>query len=270
MSNPHQPRSHPYSCPVTGRVAAAPRTCLIPEDVVMASPTFIPAATPAAPVLSPIRAVVRSASGPSNLPAGLGNPVTARPIFSVDTPAWSFRVNRPDPFSPSSPVNPFLADCGTPGTPPVRPRPSVGGSRVLSNLTWDLMANRVLIDQRESPPPAPCPRNISMPPSFESSPLAARWSSPSTASAAAGSTTGTPAPARVATPPVQGACNPNDYHLLQRDQIFLLLAPAPPLAPHDRYRFGSRADVPESMSLACDFVAYCHDFPTFDQAQINC
>ncbi|KAI9630291.1 hypothetical protein KEM48_014015 [Puccinia striiformis f. sp. tritici PST-130] len=304
MSNPHQPRSHPYSRPVrfarsipyppppyqpvashryglrprlplvNGRVSAAPRSRSIPEDVVMASPTLIPAASPAVPVLSPIRAVV--SSGPSNLRAGLGNPftpqtpVTARPIFSVDTPAWSFRVNRPNPYSPSSPVNPFLANRGTPGTPPVRPCPLVGGSRVLSNLTRDLTANRVVIDRRESPPPAPCPRNLSSPPSFESSPLAARWSSPRTASAAAGSTTRTPAPARVATPPVQGAYNPDDYHLLQRDQIFLLLAPAPPLAPFNRYRFGSRAGVPESMLLACDFGAYCHDFPTFDQAQIDC
>ncbi|KAI9624481.1 hypothetical protein KEM48_008806 [Puccinia striiformis f. sp. tritici PST-130] len=176
-------------------------------------------------------------------PVNPRTPVTARPIFSVDTPAWSFRVNRPNPFSPSLPVNPFLADRGTPGTPPVRPCPSVGGSRVLSNLTRDLTANRVVIDRRESPPPAPRPRNLSSPPSFESSPLAARWSSPSTASAAAGSTTGTPAPARVATPPVQGAYNPDNYHLLQRDQIFLLLAPAPPLAPFNRYRFGSRAGV---------------------------
>ncbi|KAH9457336.1 hypothetical protein Pst134EA_021219 [Puccinia striiformis f. sp. tritici] len=224
MSNPHQrPRPCPYSRPVrfaavqpyppppyqpvaSHRYGLRPH---LPLDVVMASPTFIPAASPAAPVLSPIRAA----------------------------------VNRPNPFSPSLPVNPFLADRGTPGTPPVRPCPSVGGSRVLSNLTRDLTANRVVIDRRESPPPAPRPRNLSSPPSFESSPLAARWSSPSTASAAAGSTTGTPAPARVATPPVQGAYNPDNYHLLQRDQIFLLLAPAPPLAPFNRYRFGSRAGV---------------------------
>ncbi|KAI9614205.1 hypothetical protein H4Q26_009346 [Puccinia striiformis f. sp. tritici PST-130] len=281
---PYQPvASHRYGLrprlPLTnGRIAVTPRTRTIPEDVVMASPTFIPAASPAAPVLSPVRAAFRSSSGmagPSNLRAGLGNPftprtpVTARPIFSVATPAWSFRVNRPDPFSPSSPANPFAANPTTPGSPIVRPRPSVGGSRVLSNLTWDLMANRVVIDRRESPPPAPRPRNLSSPPPFESSPLAARWSSPSTDSATAGSTTGTPAPARVATPPVQGAYDPDDYHLLQRDQICLLLAPAPPPAPYDRYRFGSRADAPESMSLACDFVAYCHDFPTFDQAQID-
>ncbi|KAI7956397.1 hypothetical protein MJO29_007796 [Puccinia striiformis f. sp. tritici] len=258
MSNPHQrPRPYPYSRPTNGRIAVAPCTRTIPEDVVMASPTFIPAVSPAAPVLSPIRAAVRSLFGPSNLRAGLGNPFTPRspvtgpPILSVDTPVWSFRVNRPNPYSASSPANPFAANPTTPGSPIVHPRPSVGGSRVLSNLTRDLMANRVVIDRRESPPPAPRPRNLSSPPPFESSPLAARWSSPSTDSATAGSPTGTPAPARVATPPFQGAYAPDDYHLLQRDQICLLLAPAPPPAPYDRYRFGSRADAPESMSLAC-------------------
>ncbi|KAI7965449.1 hypothetical protein MJO29_003547 [Puccinia striiformis f. sp. tritici] len=234
MLNPHQrPRPCPYSRPVrfaalqpyppppyqpvashryglrprlpltNGRIAVAPRTRTIPEDVVMASPTFIPAASPAAPVLSPIRAAFRSSSGmagPSNLRAGLGNPftprtpVTARPIFSVDTPAWSFRVSRPNPYSPSSPVNPFLADRGTPGTPPVRVRPSVGGSQALSNLTRDLTVNRVVVDRGATPPPAPRPRNASTPPSFESSPVAARWSSPSGASAVAGSSSGTPAP----------------------------------------------------------------------------
>ncbi|KAI9611958.1 hypothetical protein H4Q26_008048 [Puccinia striiformis f. sp. tritici PST-130] len=57
-------------------IAVAPRTRLIPEDVVMALPTFIPAVLPAALVLSPIRAAVRSLSGlsdPSNLWTGLGN-----------------------------------------------------------------------------------------------------------------------------------------------------------------------------------------------------
>ncbi|KAH9469133.1 hypothetical protein Pst134EA_009662 [Puccinia striiformis f. sp. tritici] len=111
---------------------------------------------------------------------------------------------------------------------------------------------------------------MSLPPSFESSPPGSRWSSPSAAFAITGSSSETPTPNCVDTPPVQGAYNPNDYHLLQQDQIFLLLAPAPPLAPFNRYRFGSQAGVPDSMLLACDFVAYCHDFPTFDQAQIDC
>ncbi|KNE92752.1 hypothetical protein PSTG_13883 [Puccinia striiformis f. sp. tritici PST-78] len=108
-----------------------------------------------------------------------------------------------------------------------------------------------------------------MPPSFESSPMAARWSSPSTASASAGSSSADQAPVCVAMPPIQGAYNPDNYHLLQRDQIFLLLAPAPLLAPFDCYQFRSQANVPGSMLYACDFVAYCHKFLTFDQAQID-
>ncbi|KAI7946867.1 hypothetical protein MJO29_011394 [Puccinia striiformis f. sp. tritici] len=239
MSNPHQrPRPCPYSRPV--RFAAVQPYPPPPYQPVASHRYGLRPHLPLIFVWNgwPVQSLSRVRE-----PVNPRTPVTARPIFSVDTPAWSFRVNRPNPFSPSLPVNPFLADRGTPGTPPVRPCPSVGGSRVLSNLTRDLTANRVVIDRRESPPPAPRPRNLSSPPSFESSPLAARWSSPSTASAAAGSTTGTPAPARVATPPVQGAYNPDNYHLLQRDQIFLLLAPAPPLAPFNRYRFGSRAGV---------------------------
>ncbi|KNE98114.1 hypothetical protein PSTG_08576 [Puccinia striiformis f. sp. tritici PST-78] len=185
-------------------------------------------------------------------------------VQSVDTPEWSFRVNRPDPFSPSSPINPFVVDHGTPETPPVRVRPSVGGSQAT-----DLTVNRVVVDRGATPPPAPRPRNASTPPSFESLPVAARWSSPSGASAVAGSSSGTPAPTRVTTPPVQGAYDPDDYHLLQRDQICLLLAPAPPLAPYDRYRFGPQASASRLLTYACGFVAYCHDFPTVDQAQLD-
>ncbi|POW03355.1 hypothetical protein PSTT_11165 [Puccinia striiformis] len=204
-----------------------------------------------------------SVAGSFGLRAGLGNPFTPRtpvrppPVQSVDTPEWSFRVNRPDPFSPSSPINPFVVDRGTPETPPVRVRPSVGGSQAL------------IVDRGATPPPAPRPRNASTPPSFESSPVAARWSSPSGASAVAGSSSGTPAPTRVTTPPVQGAYDPDDYHLLQRDQICLLLAPAPPLAPYDRYRFGPQASASRLLTYACGFVAYCHDFPTVDQAQLD-
>ncbi|KAH9440904.1 hypothetical protein Pst134EB_029558 [Puccinia striiformis f. sp. tritici] len=267
MSNLHQqPRPCPYSRPVrftvvnpyppppyrpvashryglrprlplpNGRVVAGSRLRPIPEQPVMPSPIAIPPVLPVAPILSPVRAAIRpsfSVAGSFGLRAGLGNPFTPRtpvrppPVQSVDTPEWSFRVNRPDPFSPSSPINPFVVDRGTPETPPVRVRPSVGGSQALSNLT------RVLVDRGATPPPAPRPRNASTPPSFESSPVAARWSSPSGASAVAGSSSGTPAPTRVTTPPVQGAYDPDDYHLLQRDQICLLLAPAPPLAPYD-------------------------------------
>ncbi|KAI9621012.1 hypothetical protein KEM48_007946 [Puccinia striiformis f. sp. tritici PST-130] len=245
---PYRPvASHQYGLRPTDRwIAVAPRTRLIPEDVVMALPTFIPAVLPAALVLSPIRAAVRSLSGlsdPSNLWTG---------------------VNRPGPASSSSPANPFFVNPTTPGSLIVHPCPLVGGSRFL-NLT----ANWVVIDRQELPPPAPCPCNMSLPPSFESSPPGSRWSSPSAAFAITGSSSETPTPNCVDTPPVQGAYNPNDYHLLQQDQIFLLLAPAPPLAPFNRYRFGSQAGVPDSMLLACDFVAYCHDFPTFDQAQID-
>ncbi|KAH9458455.1 hypothetical protein Pst134EB_010758 [Puccinia striiformis f. sp. tritici] len=82
-------------------IAVAPRTRLIPEDVVMALPTFIPAVLPAALVLSPIRA----ASKP------------------------------PGPASSSSPANPFFVNPTTPGSLIVHPCPLVGGSRFLSNLT---------------------------------------------------------------------------------------------------------------------------------------
>ncbi|KAI9624693.1 hypothetical protein H4Q26_016759 [Puccinia striiformis f. sp. tritici PST-130] len=226
-----------------GRVVAGSRLRPIPEQPVMPSPIAIPPVLPVAPILSPVRAAIRpsfSVAGSFGLRAGLGNPFTPRtpvrppPVQSVDTPEWSFRVNRPDPFSPSSPINPFVVDRGTPETPPVRVRPSVGGSQALSNLT------RVLVDRGATPPPAPRPRNASTPPSFESSPVAARWSSPSGASAVAGSSSGTPAPTRVTTPPVQGAYDPDDYH------------------------FASRL-----LTYACGFVAYCHDFPTVDQAQLD-
>ncbi|KAI9630944.1 hypothetical protein KEM48_013466 [Puccinia striiformis f. sp. tritici PST-130] len=259
MSNLHQqPRPCPYSRPVrftvvnpyppppyrpvashryglrprlplpNGRVVAGSRLRPIPEQPVMPSPIAIPPVLPVAPILSPVRAAIRpsfSVAGSFGLRAGLGNPFTPRtpvrppPVQSVDTPEWSFWVNRPDPFSPSSPINPFVVDRGTPETPPVRVRPSVGAVK--------------LVDRGATPPPAPRPCNASTPPSFESSPVAARWSSPSGASAVAGSSSGTPAPTRVTTPPVQGAYDPDDYHLLQRDQICLLLAPAPPLAPYD-------------------------------------
>ncbi|KAH9444185.1 hypothetical protein Pst134EB_026564 [Puccinia striiformis f. sp. tritici] len=277
MSNLHQqPRPCPYSRPVrftvvnpyppppyrpvvshryglrprlplpNGRVVAGSRLRPIPEQPVMPSPIAIPPVLPVAPILSPVQAAIRpsfSVAGSFGLRAGLGNPFTPRtpvrppPVQSVDTPEWSFRVNRPDPFSPSSPINPFVVD-------------------------------RV-VDQGATPPPAPRPRNASTPPSFESSPVAARWSSPSGASAVAGSSSGTPAPTRVTTPPVQGAYDPDDYHLLQRDQICLLLAPAPPLAPYDRYRFGPQASASRLLTYACGFVAYCHDFPTVDQAQLD-
>ncbi|POW12517.1 hypothetical protein PSHT_08074, partial [Puccinia striiformis] len=297
MSNLHQqPRPCPYSRPVrftvvnpyppppyrpvvshqyglrprlplpNGRVVAGSRLRPIPEQPVMPSPIAIPPVLPVAPILSPVQAAIRpsfSVAGSFGLRAGLGNPFTPRtpvrppPVQSVDTPEWSFRVNRPDPFSPSSPINPFVVDRGTPETPPVRVRPSVGGSQAL------------IVDRGATPPPAPRPRNASTPPSFESSPVAARWSSPSGASAVAGSSSGTPAPTRVTTPPVQGAYDPDDYHLLQRDQICLLLAPAPPLAPYDRYRFGPQASASRLLTYACGFVAYCHDFPTVDQAQLD-
>ncbi|KAI7941252.1 hypothetical protein MJO29_013326, partial [Puccinia striiformis f. sp. tritici] len=227
MSNLHQqPRPCPYSRPVrftvvnpyppppyrpvvshryglrprlplpNGRVVAGSRLRPIPEQPVMPSPIAIPPVLPVAPILSPVQAAIRpsfSVAGSFGLRAGLGNPFTPR------TP-WSFRVNRPDPFSPSSPINPFVVDRGTPETPPVRVRPSVGGSQAL------------IVDRGATPPPAPRPRNASTPPSFESSPVAARWSSPSGASAVAGSSSGTPAPTRVTTPPVQGAYDPDDYH----------------------------------------------------------
>ncbi|KAI9631517.1 hypothetical protein KEM48_014266 [Puccinia striiformis f. sp. tritici PST-130] len=160
------------------------------------------------------------------------------------------RVNRPSPASTSSPANRFVANPPTPRTPIVHPRPFAGGSQFLSDLTRDLTANRVVIDQRESPPPVPHPRNISLPLSFESSPLAARWSSPSTASTIAGSSSGAQAPVCVAAPPVQGAYDPEDYHLLQRNPIFLLLAPALPLPPFNPYRFGFQVNVPGSMLFA--------------------
>ncbi|POW03111.1 hypothetical protein PSHT_11821, partial [Puccinia striiformis] len=249
MSNLHQqPRPCPYSRPVrftvvnpyppppyrpvashryglrprlplpNGRVVAGSRLRPIPEQPVMPSPIAIPPVLPVAPILSPVQAAIRpsfSVAGSFGLRAGLGNPFTPRtpvrppPVQSVDTPEWSFRVNRPDPFSPSSPINPFVVDRGTPETPPVRVCPSVGGSQAL------------IVDRGATPP------------SYRVFAVAARWSSPSGASAVAGSSSGTPAPTRVTTPPVQGAYDPDDYHLLQRDQICLLLAPAPPLAPYD-------------------------------------
>ncbi|KAI9620833.1 hypothetical protein H4Q26_013503 [Puccinia striiformis f. sp. tritici PST-130] len=256
-----------------GCVVAGSRLRPIPEQPVMPSPIAIPPVLPVAPILSPVQAAIRpsfSMAGSFGLRAGLGNPFTPRtpvrppPVQSVDTPEWSFWVNRPDPFSPSSPINPFVVDHGTPETPPVRVRPSVGGSQAT-----DLTVNRVVVDRGATPPPAPRPRNASTPPSFESLPVAARWSSPSGASAVAGSSSGTPAPTRVTTPPVQGAYDPDDYHLLQQDQICLLLAPAPPLAPYDRYRFGPQASASRLLTYACGFVAYCHDFPTVDQAQLD-
>ncbi|KAI7967744.1 hypothetical protein MJO29_001021 [Puccinia striiformis f. sp. tritici] len=222
MSNLHQqPRPCPYSRPVrftvvnpyppppyqpvashryglrphlplpNGRVVAGSRLRPIPEQPVMPSPIAIPPVLPVAPILSPVQAAIRpsfSVAGSFGLRAGLGNPFTPRtpvrppPVQSVDTPEWSFRVNRPDPFSPSSPINPFVVDCGTPETPPIRVCPLVGGSQALSNLTRDLTVNRVVVDRGATPP------------SFESSPVAARWSSPSGASAVAGSSSGTPAP----------------------------------------------------------------------------